>query len=108
MIKVFLVEDEFTVRERMKRNVDWEGHGFELIGEEGDGELAYRMILEKKPDLIITDIKMPCMDGLELSQLVKEAIPEIKIIILSGYDEFDYAKKATLNDPVTCRFSVLR
>ena len=94
MIKVFLVEDEFTVRERMKKNVEWEEYGFELVGEAGDGEMAYPMILETQPDIIITDIKMPFMDGLELSGLVKEAIPDIKIIILSGYDEFEYAKKA--------------
>lgn len=94
MIKVFLVEDEFTVRERMKKNVEWEEYGFELVGEAGDGEMAYPMILETQPDIIITDIKMPFMDGLELSSLVKEAMPDIKIIILSGYDEFEYAKRA--------------
>ena len=94
MFKVFLVEDEFTVRERMKRNISWEEHGFILVGEAGDGEIAYPMILENKPDIIITDIKMPFMDGLELSRLVKTSMPQIKIIILSGYDEFDYAKQA--------------
>lgn len=94
MLKVFLVEDEFTVRERMKRNINWEEHGFVLVGEAGDGEIAYPMILENKPDIIITDIKMPFMDGLELSRLVRTSMPQVKIIILSGYDEFDYAKQA--------------
>lgn len=94
MFKIFLVEDEFAVRERMKRNINWEEHGFVLIGEAGDGEIAYPMILEKEPDIVITDIKMPFMDGLELSRLVKASIPQVKIIILSGYDEFDYAKQA--------------
>jgi two-component system response regulator YesN len=94
MIKVFLVEDEFVVRQGIKQIIDWEGNGFEFVGEAGDGELAYPMIQETKPDIIITDIKMPFMDGLELSRLVKEKFPDIKIIILSGYDEFDYAKEA--------------
>lgn len=94
MFKVFLVEDEFTVREKMKRNINWEEHGFVLVGEAGDGEMAYPMILEKEPDIIITDIKMPFMDGLELSRLVRANLSRAKIIILSGYDEFDYAKQA--------------
>lgn len=94
MIKVFLVEDEVVVREGMKKNVDWEAHGFNLVGEASDGELAYPLIQELKPDIIITDIKMPFMDGLELSKLVVKSLPEAKIIILSGYDEFAYAKEA--------------
>lgn len=94
MIKVFLVEDEFAVRERMKKNINWEDNGFILVGEAADGEIAYPMIQETEPDIIITDIKMPFMDGLELSRLVKETMPQTKIIILSGYDEFDYAKEA--------------
>lgn len=94
MIKVFLVEDEFAVRERMKKNIDWEENGFLLVGEAGDGEMAYPMIQETQPDIIITDIKMPFMDGLELSKLIIQTMPQIKIIILSGYDEFEYAKEA--------------
>jgi two-component system response regulator YesN len=94
MIKVFLVEDEYVVRQGIKQIIDWEGNGFEFAGEAGDGELAYPLIQETKPDIIITDIKMPFMDGLELSRLVKEKFPDIKIIILSGYDEFEYAKEA--------------
>jgi two-component system response regulator YesN len=94
MIKVFLVEDEYVVRQGIKQIIDWEGNGFEFVGEAGDGELAYPMICEVKPDILITDIRMPFMDGLELSRLVKEQLPDIKIIILSGYDEFEYAKEA--------------
>lgn len=63
------------------------------MGEASDGELAYPMILKEKPDILITDIRMPFMDGLELSRLVKKELPDIKILILSGYDEFEYAKK---------------
>jgi two-component system response regulator YesN len=94
MIKVFLVEDEFVVRQGIKQIIDWEGNGFEFVGEAGDGELAFPMIQECKPDILITDIKMPFMDGIELSRLVKEKLPDIKIIFLSGYDEFEYAKEA--------------
>ena len=94
MQKVFLVEDEIVVREGIKNNIDWEKEGFQFVGEASDGELAYPMIRSTKPDILITDIKMPFMDGLELSQMVKREFPGIKIIILSGYNEFEYAKQA--------------
>ena len=94
MIKLFLVEDEIVMRDGIRRHIDWEKEGIEFVGEAGDGELAYPMILEQKPDILVTDIKMPFMDGLELSELAKKALPELKIIILSGYDEFSYAQKA--------------
>lgn len=93
-IKVFLVEDEMLIRNSVKKCVDWEAEGYEFAGEAGDGELAYPMILKTKPDILITDIRMPFMDGLELSRLVKAELPNIKILILSGYDEFQYAKEA--------------
>lgn len=94
MLKVFLVEDEIIVREGIKKNIDWEKNGYTFVGEASDGELAYPMIMELKPDIIITDIKMPFMDGLELSKLVRREMPKVKIMILSGYDEFEYAKEA--------------
>lgn len=92
-IKVFLVEDEMIIRNGVKRSIDWEKEGYEFVGEASDGELAYPLILKEKPDIMITDIRMPFMDGLELSRLVKTELPNIKILILSGYDEFQYAKK---------------
>ena len=94
MLKVFLVEDEIVMREGIKNNIDWEKEGFEFTGEAGDGELAYPLIQKEKPDILIADIKMPFMDGLELSRLVRQELPDIKVIILSGYDEFEYAKEA--------------
>ena len=93
MIKVFLVEDEIIIREGIRYNIDWEKEGFEFVGEASDGELAYPLIQKTKPDILITDIKMPFMDGLELSRLVKQELPEVKIMILSGYDEFEYARE---------------
>ncbi len=92
-MKVFLVEDEIIMREGIRNNIDWEKEGFEFVGEASDGELAYPLIQDSKPDILITDIRMPFMDGLELSRRVKEEMPDIKIIILSGYDEFEYARE---------------
>ena len=94
MYKVFLVEDEIIIREGIKKKIDWEGNGYEFCGEASDGELAYPMICKLRPDIVITDIKMPFMDGLELSKLIKKEMPEIEIIILSGFAEFEYAKTA--------------
>lgn len=94
MVKIFLVEDEIVVREGIKNNVNWLENDFIFSGEASDGELAYPMIKKIKPDIVITDIRMPFMDGLQLSRLLKEEMPWIKIIILSGYEEFDYAKEA--------------
>ena len=86
--------DEIIIRNGIKNSINWEMHGYDFVGEASDGELALPMILEKKPDILITDIKMPFMDGLELSEQVKKVLPATKIMILSGYNEFDYAKMA--------------
>ena len=94
MLKIFLAEDEFVVREGIKNNIDWASHGYDFVGEASDGELALPMIERLKPDIVITDIKMPFMDGLELSRRIKKEFPWIEIIILSGYAEFSYAKEA--------------
>lgn len=94
MIRVFLVEDEYIIREAIKRTVDWSAAGCELVGEAGDGEKAYQMILKAEPDILITDIRMPFMDGLDLSRLVRKKLPKTRIVILSGYDDFAYAKEA--------------
>lgn len=94
MIKVFLAEDETIIRQGIKNNIDWNSNGFELVGEAGDGEYAYPMILKYQPDILLTDVKMPFMDGLELSRAVKKALPRTRIIVFSGYNEFDYAKEA--------------
>lgn len=94
MIKVFLVEDEMLIREGIKSSIEWEKEGYEFVGEASDGELALPMILKGKPDILITDIRMPFMDGLELSKVVKQELPDVKILILSGYDDFSYAKEA--------------
>lgn len=94
MLKVFLVEDEYVVREGIKNNIDWKSHGYDFCGEAGDGELAYSMIQKEKPDIVITDIKMPFMDGLTLSRMIKQEFPWIEIIILTGYEDFQFAREA--------------
>ena len=94
MIKLFLVEDEIVMRDGIKKQINWEKEDIEFVGEASDGELAWPMILETKPDIVLTDIKMPFMDGLELSALVRKELPDTSIIILSGYDEFSYAQQA--------------
>lgn len=94
MVKVYLVEDEIIIRQSIKNSIDWEKEGDEFIGDASDGELALPVILKEKPDILITDIRMPFMDGLELSRMVKAELPDIKIVILSGYDDFEYAKQA--------------
>src|SRR5215216_4905933 len=92
--KVFFVEDEIITREGIRDHVDWQAGGFEFCGEASDGEMALPLLRAAQPDVLITDIKMPFMDGLQLSKIVRERMPWVKIIILSGHDEFEYAQKA--------------
>jgi two-component system response regulator YesN len=94
MYKVFLAEDEIVVREGIRNSLPWEKIPFTLSGEAPDGEIALSMILDIKPDILITDIRMPFIDGLALARIVKKTHPWIKIIILSGHDEFEYAREA--------------
>ncbi|HEX2945931.1 MAG TPA: helix-turn-helix domain-containing protein, partial [Clostridia bacterium] len=94
MFKVFLVEDEIVVREGIRKNIPWEQYGFIYTGDASDGELALPMIRQIQPDLLITDIKMPFMDGLALIELVRKELPRTKILIVSGYDDFSYAQQA--------------
>jgi two-component system, response regulator YesN len=92
--KVFFVEDEIVTREGIRDNVDWKANGFEFCGEASDGEIALQLLQTVRPDVLITDIKMPFMDGLQLCKIVREAMPSVEIVILSGHDEFEYAQAA--------------
>ena len=110
MYKVFLVEDESIIREGLRDNIPWEQYGFTFAGEAGDGEIALPLIRKERPDVLITDIRMPFMDGLSLCRVVKSEMPDIRIVILSGYDDFEYARNAIevgvekyLTKPVTRR-----
>ena len=92
--KIFFVEDEVITREGIRDNVDWHASGFEFCGEAADGEMALPLLRTAQPDVLITDIKMPFMDGLQLTKIVRERMPWVKIVILSGHDEFEYAQEA--------------
>ena len=94
MLRVFLAEDETIIRETLRDTVPWARCGYTFVGEAGDGELALPLIQQTRPDVLITDIRMPFMDGLALSKLVLQEFPQMKVIILSGYDDFEYAQTA--------------
>lgn len=94
MYKIYLVEDESAVRNAIRDRIAWEEAGFVFSGEAPDGEVALREICELQPDLVITDIRMPFMDGLSLSGKLKELFPRIRIVILTGHDDFEYARQA--------------
>lgn len=94
MYKVFLADDEVVIREGIRSSFPWEKSDFILSGEAPDGEIALSLLREIKPDILITDIRMPFMDGLELCRQARDQLPWMKTIILTGYDEFTYAKEA--------------
>ena len=96
MYKIFIAEDEHLIRESLKRMIT-EFSTFLPLGsieDASDGELALSIIAEQKPDILLTDIRMPFMNGIELANEVKKLLPDIQIIFISGYDEFTYAKAA--------------
>ena len=92
-MKVFLVDDEIVIREGIRESFPWEDTPYTLVGEAPDGEMALPMIRDTNPDIVITDIKMPFMDGLELCRVLRMQMPWVGIIVLSGYDEFEYARQ---------------
>lgn len=91
MLKIFLVEDEADIRERLKNTIPWEQCGYRFVGEAADGEMALPLIRQTRPDVLITDIRMPFMDGLSLSKIVSAEFPQMKIIVMGGDDDFEYA-----------------
>jgi two-component system response regulator YesN len=96
--KILLVDDETAVREGIRSRTPWETFGFSVVGEAGNGIEALELIEEFHPDVVITDIRMPYLDGMELIKKIRESYPPITIIILSGYDEFTYAQQAIRYD----------
>ena len=94
MYKVMIVDDEAVVRIGLRNTIHWNEHGFELIGDYANGREAWDAIELDKPELVISDISMPFMDGLELAGLISAQFPYIKMIILTGFDEFEYAQQA--------------
>ncbi|MZQ85451.1 response regulator [Paenibacillus sp. 5J-6] len=94
MKKVMLVDDEILIRETIRDCIQWEQEGFIYCGDAPDGEMALNLIEQLRPDIVITDIMMPFMNGLELSAIVRERNPDVKIIILTGHEDFGYARAA--------------
>ncbi|GAA4839520.1 hypothetical protein GCM10023310_16660 [Paenibacillus vulneris] len=94
MYKLILAEDEQEVRESIVREIDWARYGFEVADTAENGKEAMEQIERWTPDVVVTDIRMPFMDGMQLSEWIRSKYPTTKIIILTGYDEFEYAQKA--------------
>jgi len=94
MYKVMIVDDEILVRVGLKSTIDWESIGFTIVAEASNGEQAIEMFERHRPDVILTDIRMPKMDGLQLTEAVKKRDPKVKVAILTCYDEFSYAREA--------------
>lgn len=94
MYKLILVDDEQDVREGLLEQIDWQSHGFEVIATAENGREACELVEKHQPDVIVTDIQMPFMDGLQLAEWVRLHAPTAKIIILTGFDEFEYAQRA--------------
>ncbi|RUS46264.1 response regulator [Cohnella sp. AR92] len=94
MYKLLIADDEPEVTESLLEEIDWASYGFEKVWPATNGREAMELIEREEPDVLVTDINMPYMNGLELSEWVKKTYPLTRIVILSGYDEFEYAKQA--------------
>ncbi|KRE83966.1 AraC family transcriptional regulator [Paenibacillus sp. Soil766] len=94
LIKLCVVDDIRSVVDMITKKIPWEAHGIEIVGSATNGEEGFAVIRETRPDLILTDIRMPKMDGLEMTRNIMEILPTSKVVILSAYTDFDYAQKA--------------
>ena len=93
MYRLLIVEDEEIIRRGLKSNIPWAEMDFEVVGEAENGRIALDIIPALQPDVVLTDIRMPVVDGVELMSVLKDRNPDIKIVILSGYSDFEYARK---------------
>jgi Response regulator containing CheY-like receiver domain and AraC-type DNA-binding domain len=100
MYKLIFVDDEEEVRKGIVEKIEWNKHGFEIAGEAENGIEALEIAEKVVPDVIITDIKMPFMDGLTLAEKIREKFPAARIVILTGFDEFEYAQRAIKLDVI--------
>ena len=94
LYRIILADDEEEVRKGIIRKIDWARLGFQVVGDAGNGKDALEMIEQMEPDVVMTDIRMPYMDGLALSAWIRKKYPSMKILIFSGYDDFEYAQQA--------------
>ena len=95
--KVLIIDDEFIMRQGMKHMLEWEKEGFQIVGEATNGQEGLDLIEKLEPDIVLADIVMPVLDGIEFSQILKQKYPGIQLIILSSYDKFEYVKSTLLN-----------
>lgn len=94
MYKLLIVDDEDWIRERLRDTIDWNSLNIHVTGEARDGEEALELTEKLLPDIVITDIRMPCIDGLEYIKRLRDNNNRSKVVIISGYSDFDYAQKA--------------
>lgn len=100
MIRVLIVDDEMLARVGLKSLISWEEQGYELVGEADNGEKALTLIKQLKPDIVLTDAKMPVMDGVSLIEECTGIAPEVRFIVLSAYGDYDYVRRALKNGAV--------
>ena len=98
MYRILLVDDEILVRDAIRENIDWKAMDCELVGDCDNGKAAAEFVQTHPVDIVLTDILMPYMDGMELSHFLHDNYPDIVIVIFSGFGEFEYAKKAIQYD----------
>lgn len=94
MYKLFIVEDEFVIRQSLINSIDWNAISCKVIGDTDNGDIAIKLIEELKPDIVISDIRIYGRDGIEVCKFIHERLPEIKTLILTGYNDFSYAQSA--------------
>lgn len=94
MLKLLIVDDDKWIREGIRANVKWSTEDIEVTGTAANGEEGWLLVQQLRPDILLTDIQMPLLDGLQLAEMVNRAYPLTRIIFLTGYDDFSYAKKA--------------
>lgn len=92
MMKVLIADDEKHVRDAIKMLADWDGHGVTGILEASDGQAAVELIAEESPQIVMTDMRMPRMDGTKLLEWIKDNRPDVKTIVISGYDDFELVR----------------
>lgn len=101
MIKTLIVDDEYLIRQQLILSIDWQGLGFTIIGEASDGKSALEMIRQLQPELVILDINIPMLNGIDLAKIIHKEYPLMKVILLTGYESFDYARQAISAGVVT-------
>lgn len=94
IIKVMIIDDEYLIRNLIKNCIDWNELGMEIIAEASNAVEGINLINKEKPDIILTDINMPITDGLDMSKCILEKYPDIKVVVITGYNEFEYAKRS--------------